>query len=125
MTLGETLKTVRTSRRLTIEQLVEIFSKYGYHVSKSMISRWENDRAVPLNTYLALYAKTFNLDMNELLGVDYRDDLHRRSNSIVNPYIASNEKLAILFDKTRDLTEEELDSVFAIVNQIRKLKGLE
>ncbi|MEJ8751629.1 XRE family transcriptional regulator [Lagierella sp. ICN-221743] len=69
--LGEKLREVRLNHNLSMDELTErLNKKYNLSISKSMVSRWENDKAEPLNTYLAAYAKEFNQDMNYLLGLD-------------------------------------------------------
>lgn len=74
MNLGEKLKKVRIDNGYSMEEMKNILnSKYDLQISKSMISRWENGVSEPINTYLSAYAKEFNLDMNDLLGIDLKD----------------------------------------------------
>lgn len=74
MNLGDKLKKVRTDNGYSMEEMKNILnSKYNLQISKSMISRWENGVSEPINTYLSAYAKEFNLDMNDLLGIDLKD----------------------------------------------------
>lgn len=89
--LGQRLKDIRLSNNLTMEELAKRFSdNYGLNVNKSMISRWENDKAEPTNTHLSSYAKEFGADMNYLVGIDAPDttpvDL---SHSILIPVLGS------------------------------------
>ena len=74
------LKELRVRRGMTLEELANELSLYVPEskkdgqvskgkVSKGMISRWENGSAAPVNKYLSAYARCFNLDMNELLGL--------------------------------------------------------
>lgn len=71
MNLGQKLKSIRTDNNLTMEELRNLLNrKYDLNISKSMISRWENEKSEPLNTYLSAYAKEFDLDLNELLGIN-------------------------------------------------------
>lgn len=71
MNLGQKLKSIRTDNNLTMEELKNLLNrKYDLNISKSMISRWENEKSEPLNTYLSAYAKEFDLDLNELLGIN-------------------------------------------------------
>lgn len=70
-TIGQKLKDLRLSKDLSMNDLSKIINNtYGLSVSKSMISRWENDLAEPTNTYLSAYAKIFNADLNFLLGIE-------------------------------------------------------
>lgn len=70
MELADKLKAIRQARNLTMDELADIFNnRFDLSVSKSMISRWENKRAEPLNTYLVAYAKVFGVSLDELLGL--------------------------------------------------------
>lgn len=71
MKLGDKLKKVRVDNKMSMEELKNLLNnKYDLNISKSMISRWENGKSEPINTYLSAYAKEFNLDMNNLLDID-------------------------------------------------------
>lgn len=71
MKLGDKLKKVRMDNKMSMEELKNLLNnKYDLNISKSMISRWENGKSEPINTYLSAYAKEFNLDMNNLLDID-------------------------------------------------------
>lgn len=74
MKLGNKLKAIRKENNLSMEELKNILNyKYDLNISKSMISRWENNKSEPFNTYLSAYAKEFNLDMNDLLDIEPND----------------------------------------------------
>ena len=74
MNLGNKLKNIRIDNGYSMEELKNLLNnKYGLSISKSMISRWENNQTEPLNTYLSAYAKEFNLDMNSLLNINIED----------------------------------------------------
>lgn len=71
MNLGVKLKTLRESKNFTMEELANEFNKnYDINIGKSMISRWEAEKTTPLNTYLACYAKYFNVTLDYLLGLN-------------------------------------------------------
>lgn len=71
MKLGDKLKKIRLDKDMSMEELKNLLNnKYDLNISKSMISRWENGKSEPINTYLSAYAKEFNLDMNDLLDID-------------------------------------------------------
>lgn len=75
MELGKKLKKLRTDQGYSMEDMKNrLNKKYDLKISKSMISRWENGVSEPVNTYLAAYAKEFNLDLNELLGIDLHQE---------------------------------------------------
>lgn len=74
MNLGNKLKNIRIDNGYSMEELKNLLNnKYDLSISKSMISRWENNQTEPLNTYLSAYAKEFNLDMNNLLNINIED----------------------------------------------------
>ncbi|MDU4378107.1 MAG: S24 family peptidase [Anaerococcus vaginalis] len=76
MKLGDKLKAIRTENNMSMEELKNILNyKYDLNISKSMISRWENNKSEPFNTYLSAYAREFNLDMNDLLDIEDKNDL--------------------------------------------------
>lgn len=76
MKLGDKLKAIRTENNMSMEELKNILNyKYDLNISKSMISRWENHKSEPLNTYLSAYAREFNLDLNDLLDIEDKNDL--------------------------------------------------
>ncbi len=107
--LGQKLKDVRTENHLSMNDLINEFQRnYDLKVTKSMISRWEHDLASPSNSYLAAYAKYFNLDMNELLGIDsaktekYSSVLNRAQKELSPEDLKAVEALAEFYlDKKR------------------------
>ena len=70
MLIGSKLKKIREDNGLTIDELVERLNKYeGINLSKGTVSNWENNKREPKNTFIAAYAKEFNVDMNYLLDI--------------------------------------------------------
>lgn len=70
LSLGEKLKEIRLDNNLTMEELANLLNTmHNLNINKSMISRWENDKATPVNTFLSAYAKQFKIDLNYLLDV--------------------------------------------------------
>lgn len=73
---GDKLYELRKSRELTLDELSEKLNNLSdYKVSRSAISRWENGKTEPSATAMSLYAKLFNVDMNNLLNVDISGDI--------------------------------------------------
>ena len=76
MSLGNKLRTLRESESLTMEELANKFNdKFNATVGKSMISRWESGKTIPLNTYLTYYAKYFNVTLDYLLGINIKNPI--------------------------------------------------
>lgn len=60
--LAEILKTRRTSRGMTQEQVAEAVG-----VSRQAVSKWENGTAEPSTSNLLALARLYGVDLNELL----------------------------------------------------------
>ena len=69
MNLGLKLKKLRIDKGLTMEQLSEIFNKnYNANISKSMISRWENNKRIISTPNASLYCKYFNISLDYIFN---------------------------------------------------------
>lgn len=69
--LGQKLKNIRQFKNLTMEELANMLNeKFGFNVTRGMISRWENDKSEPMTMYLRGYAKMFGVSLDYLLGLD-------------------------------------------------------
>lgn len=72
-TFGERFKSIRLSKNLTQEQLINEFNKrYGYAFTKGTISQYENNRRAPGMTVIKKFVEYFNVSIDYLLG----NDLH-------------------------------------------------
>lgn len=72
--IGDKLKKIRLDNGYSMEELKNLFNKkYGLNISKSMISRWENNVNEPANTFVSAYAKEFDLDLNELYEINLEE----------------------------------------------------
>ncbi len=121
MTLGSQLRQCRQNRDLSMDSLVNEFNRlYGLKTTKSMISRWENDLSTPTNAYLSAYAKYFNLDLNELLGINpptgYYNDPEVAE---LAEELRTNPDYRILFDASKDLTKEDINTVLKIIEGLK------
>lgn len=113
MPLSDKLKDIRVRNGLTMEELVDrLNKKYGVNISKSMISRWENGHSEPVNSFLAIYAKEFGVDLNFLLGLDVErayyhdpDIVNRLQESLEDP------RKRYIMDSTRKLSNKGIDAV--------------
>ena len=65
MTFGEKLKKLRTSSKLTQEELAE-----RLYVTRTAISKWESDRGYPNIDSLKAIASLFSITVDELLSSD-------------------------------------------------------
>ena len=114
MNTGDKLKQLRIDKQLSMDALTDkLNSKFGLNITKSMMSRWENNLSEPSSKFVAAYAKYFNVDLNYLVGLtDDRRPLNLTENSskIEAPPVVD----------TTVLTAEEL-AEFEKVTQTNKL----
>ena len=114
MNTGDELKQLRIDKQLSMDALTDkLNSKFGLNITKSMMSRWENNLSEPSSKFVAAYAKYFNVDLNYLVGLtDDRRPLNLTENSskIEAPPVVD----------TSVLTAEEL-AEFEKVTQTNKL----
>ncbi len=69
-TFGERFKKQRLSRKLTQEQLLELFNRrYGHNFYKSAVSQYENNKRIPAIRVLKDWAEFFNVTTDYLLGL--------------------------------------------------------
>lgn len=79
MTLGQTLKKLRTSNHLTLEQLAEKLNKIDPNASfnKGRLSRWEHDSEEPrlssLKVVAKFYGKSLDFFFDDLKEIDSND----------------------------------------------------
>lgn len=70
MTFGKRLKSLRSEKGFTQEQLVlAINTIYELRLNKSMISKWENDKEDASMSYVIILAKYFDVSLDYLLAI--------------------------------------------------------
>lgn len=114
MTLGEKLKKIRKDNGLSMDTLTERLNRnHGLNISKSMVSRWENDHASPVGTFVAAYAKEFDVDMNYLVGI--RDEaIVELSDNVVKIPVLGSVPAGVPVDAVENILEYiELDAATA------------
>lgn len=103
MNTGDKLKQLRIDKQLSMDALTDkLNSKFGLNITKSMMSRWENNLSEPSSKFVAAYAKYFNVDLNYLVGlIDDRRPLNLTKNSpkpetppVVDTSVLTAEELA-------------------------------
>ncbi|NWO18035.1 XRE family transcriptional regulator [Leptotrichia sp. oral taxon 223] len=81
MNIGKRLKELRKNNKLSMDTLVEKLNKeYNLRITKSMVSRWENNLSEPSSKFVTAYAKFFNVDLNYLAGITNFDS-HNKYNA--------------------------------------------
>ena len=128
MDFAQRVKQLRKNKHLTGEQLGNILG-----ITKTGISYWENGRSVPDNEMLLKLADIFDVSIDYLLGktdietkidkstyygdydevVEYLKDNPEHLD--VYKRILNDDHFALLFDKTKDLTPEEIDVIISVI----------
>lgn len=120
MSVGNILKKVRLEHDLTLDELAQRLNKnQGLNISKSMVSRWENNKAEPINTFLSAYAREFSLDMNTLLGLEDHY-LHDDTQALAEDLHKGGE-YQILLDAPKKLSKKQLDALIDTIESMIKM----
>lgn len=124
-TFGERFKSIRLSKNLTQEQLVdEINRRYGYAFTKTTISQYENNKRIPEMNAIRCFAEYFNISLDYLLcndihvvkGLEQVDYMHTDSKFIELEKIATliknlaEDKKIILNDKELNIEQRKIIS---------------
>lgn len=134
---SERLKELRKQKRLTQKGLSDSLG-----LAESTISMYESGKREPSFDLLDELADYFNVDIDYLLGKtdtttkiekniygDHQSNLRHLEDKpeLLHIYndIYESENLQLLFDKTQDLTPEDLEMVLTIISGIRKERGLD
>ena len=102
MNTGDKLKQLRIDKQLSMDALTDkLNSKFGLNITKSMMSRWENNLSEPSSKFVAAYARYFNVDLNYLVGLtDDKKPLNSTENNpepeipVVDTSVLTPEELA-------------------------------
>ena len=114
MTFGEKFRSLRKSRFLSQQKVADDLG-----MSQSAIAGYENGVREPNFQMLEKIAKYFGVPATSLMPTSDEGI----SNDLVYQLADSlhkNPKLSLLFDRTRYLSERDLDAVLAIVNSIQR-----
>lgn len=114
-------KQIREQSGLTQQQLA---NKLG--ISRSAVGMYEKGEREPNIETLELIAKTFNVDMNYLLGINiaasdsntsyYLNDDTKK----IAQEIYENKDLGLLFDAARTAKPEDLQTVHTMLSALKK-----
>lgn len=114
--LGEKLKDIRIGQGLSMDELANLLNKkYQLTINKSMISRWENNKSEPYNTYLSAYAKEFNVDMNYLLGIIDEEKQETKAEKLEHDF---PEGISVLYRAHEELTPEQKEMMLKMINSV-------
>jgi len=116
MKFSDNLRNLRISRRMTQMELAE---KLG--TSQSAIAAWENSKREPDFRTISRIADYFGVTMTALLpSSDIVDESYVTS---IAEQLHQNPKLGLLFDRTKTMSEEDLDVILSVVNAISRERG--
>ena len=97
MSLGENIKNARNSKKLSQKELAEALSTEKETIGNTTISNWENNINKPDADLIASLCKVLDVDANYLL--DFNKENVQETNIL--------EQYKILFDKDKNLTDEQ------------------
>ncbi|OCN03558.1 hypothetical protein A4S06_05200 [Erysipelotrichaceae bacterium MTC7] len=148
--LGKVLKERRIEKDISLDRLSEAI---GGVKTKSTLKRYEDGKSrVDMDT-LELICKALDLDIDELLSkgmfyFDFNDkenDDYKSFSDIIKPSnptteyleknnpelleiynsIRENDNLVLLFDKTKDLSPEDMERILTVIKGIRAERGMD
>ena len=113
MSFATTFYNLRTARKLS---QYEIATMLG--TSQASITAWERGVRVPSRKMMNKIAEAFNLPLSSLMSDDQLQS--RDQVSILADTLHANPKLGLLFDRTKNLSDKDLDAILGIVAAITK-----
>lgn len=113
MRFGENLRNLRIARGYTQERLAKMLGS-----SQASITSWENETREPDFQTIRKLATFFNVPMSALLP---SDDTAPEDYAIkVADQLHQNPKLKLVFDRSRFLSDQDLDAVLGILSALQK-----
>lgn len=113
MRFNDNLRNLRLQRKMTQMKLAESIG-----TSQSAVAAWENQTREPDFRTIQKLADFFNVPLSALLPSS--DELDDSYVNVVAESLHQNPKLKLLFDRTKNLGESDLDAVLAVVNAISR-----
>lgn len=111
MKFSDNLRNLRIQRGLTQMELAE-----GMNTAQSSITSWETGRREPDFKTIQRLADFFNVPLSALLPSS--DEIDESYVNVVAESLHANPKLKLLFDHTKNFSEQDLDAVLAVVKSI-------
>lgn len=76
LSFGKILKTLRTNRKLSQEELADrLNAQYGTNLNKGMISKWENELGDPRMDSVRVLALFFDVSLDYLMGLEDKSNI--------------------------------------------------
>jgi len=111
---GDNLRALRKSRGYTQEKFAEILDS-----NQANITAWETGSRIPTLSTIQKIAKTFHVPLSSLIGAKetgMQDDLVTE----VADLIQRNPKVRALFDRTKYMTDQDIDVILGVVDAITR-----
>ena len=116
MNFGTVIRNLRVSNGMSQYELAQ---KLG--TSQSSVTAWENGKRQPDFASLAKISELFGVPMSMLVPSKF--DTEDTQTMVLAQSFSENPKLKLLFDRSRYLSEKDLDAVLQIVNAITRERG--
>ena len=116
MKFSDNLRNLRLQRRMTQMKLAE-----GLGTSQSAVAAWETGSREPDFKTIQRIADFFNVPMSAILP--YSNETDESYVNTIAESLHQNPKLGLLFDRTKTMSESDLDAVLAVVNAISRERG--
>ena len=107
-TTGTIIKELREKAGLTMDEMADRLKAYNVNPSKSMISRWENDKAEPSMEYARILARFFDVSLDYLLGLDTNDSELQKAEDKISEYTDENKMFFSKFEKLNPTAKKQL-----------------
>lgn len=118
MNFGQRFKMLRKELGFNQVEFCEYFNKNREHkLSTTSVSQYEHNKRIPENPRLLELAEFFNVSVDYLLGVsDIRnDDTPYDPDALKITELLERPEYRILFEKTKDMSEEEIERIVKII----------
>lgn len=116
MNFATTIRNLRIERGLSQMDLAKALK-----ISQSSIALWESGERSPRFASVKKLADFFRVPVSAFAADQVQPDPEYLEH--VSERIASNPRLRILFDRSNMLSDEDMDTVLAVVNSIAKEKN--
>ncbi|MDY2652128.1 MULTISPECIES: helix-turn-helix domain-containing protein [Eisenbergiella] len=113
MSIGDNIKKIREQRNLRQSELAEILG-----VSDKTISSWEINRTEPKMGMVEKICDALKCRKTDIIGNE-QDSIDEKATAI-GQEILNNEELRKLFDASRDVTQEDLRTINALLLSLKK-----
>lgn len=102
---GDVFKQLRLEKGLSQDKIAEELD-----VSQPLIAKWESHQSTPAPEMLDYIADYFNISVDYLIGRSKYKNLESNNSELDN----------VLFNKAKELTDDEKKAIINVINAIKK-----